>query len=77
MINFKVTCDCCRREVPLLDAVVYHENCYKELVSDELRWYAAYTLPHWSLDDSYYSTELFAEVLPNMSEAEIMEELLW
>lgn len=77
MINFKVVCDCCRREVPLLNAVVYHENCHKELVADELRWFAAYSLPNWTSADSHHSTTEVAELLPERSEAEVMEELLW
>jgi len=36
MITFKVVCDECKREVDLLDAIVFHPACY----DDALREYA-------------------------------------
>jgi len=65
MINFKVTCDRCRREVSTLDAVVFHDRCVRFLLEERM-----------PSDYDNYSTQEFANFLPKVSEAELMSDAL-
>lgn len=64
MINFKVTCDHCKREVSTLDAVVLHRSCLDSLLREE------------KFRSSDRSTEEFSEFIPKVSEAELMSDAL-
>lgn len=69
MIDLKLTCDYCKRQVSTLDAVVAHPKCFEDLLKTAVK--------SELMSDANRSTEEFAEFLPQVSDNALYLPASW